>query len=449
MDNNKTVILNTQKNILSILVNSPIKAENILLEIGENDFTYLNFRIFFNVVKDLISNRKKLDITTVCDALLKENNLEKIGGEEFVVEIFEFYTTDANTEEYIEILFKNTTKIALQEFVSDIGQKINKNMDIDEIVSLAEKDVLDIRKARNSVVFKTADKEVQTVIQKIEVLQNSEENLTGITSGFHDLDNMTSGFQKGDLIILAARPSMGKTALALNFAVNAAKVSKKVVAFFSLEMPSEQLFQRMLGTESTVESTKIRTGKQLTKSDWSKITKAGDSLSKAKIYVDDTSGLKILDLQSKLRKLSREHDLGLVVIDYLQLISSGVNTGWSREQEVSAISRQLKAVARETNVPIICLSQLSRAVEKREDKRPIMSDLRDSGAIEQDADIIMFLYRNTYYEKNNDEAGEDYQPNNFKSTELADLIVSKHRNGPTGDLKLVFIKEFGSFANSK
>ena len=437
------VIKDAEQNVLAIAAHSISGAEEIFTLLTDEDFTTMNYKVIFKALYELFANKIAIDITTLSNQMLKDNLLNKIGGIEYLTDLFQSYTTDANLNEYLDIIIKNATTRRLKAVIDGINKEIDSHQPIEEVVSKAEKEILDVKRERKGNLFKTSFDEVDKVLQKIEMLENSGEILTGSPSGFKDLDKMTSGFQKGDFIILAARPSMGKTALALNFAVNCAHQTKDVVAIFSVEMPSEQLIQRMIGTISTVESTKIRNGKGLTEEDWKKITKAGDALKKAKLFIDDTPGLKVIELQSKLRKLCRENNVSLVVIDYLQLLSTGLHFGDSRQQEVSTISRQLKALARELEVPIVCLSQLSRSVEKREDKRPIMSDLRDSGAIEQDADIIMFLYREEYYN-----AHENWnEDNNFNETEKAQLILSKHRNGPTGSVDLLFVKKHGSFAN--
>lgn len=437
------IIDDTEKNILAIIAHSIDAAEEIFSILTEEDFTIKNYRVIFKALKEQFLKKNIINITTLSNYMLKNNILEKIGGIEFLTNLFQSYTTDANLSEYLNIIINNTTSRRLKSIIDDINIQINEHQPIDDVVNKAEKEILNVKKERKDNSFKTSYNEVDKILKKIELLENSGEILTGSPSGFRDLDYMTSGFQKGDFIILAARPSMGKTALALNFAVKSAAQSKKAVAIFSVEMPVEQLIQRMLGSYSTVDSIKVRTGKGLKERDWKNIIKAADFLKQIKLFIDDTPSLRVIELQSKLRKLCRKNEVSLVIIDYLQLLSAGNFFNDSRQQEVSTISRQLKSLARELEVPIICLSQLSRSVEKREDKRPIMSDLRDSGAIEQDADIIMFLFREKYYNIND--------LNNLNSltieTEKAQLILSKHRNGPTGNIELLFIKKYGSFAD--
>ena len=304
-----------------------------------------------------------------------------------------------------------------------------------------ENDVLSITRARNVGDFKAPGEVIEVIKEKLVNTDRRTGKLTGTPSGYTDLDKITNGFQPGDLVILAARPSMGKTALALNFAMNASIEHNVPVGVFSLEMPAEQLMQRMLSATSGVNSDKIRSF-NLTDKEWPKIDIGVNKLAKSKIYIDDTAGAKIADIQSKAKKLKAKHDdLGLIVIDYLQLITTSTfSKSDNRQQEVSEISRSLKAMARDLKVPVIALSQLSRTVEKREDKRPMLSDLRESGAIEQDADLVMFIYRDDYYNSNKKEEPQ-------ASTGVAQVSIAKHRNGATGVVELLFLKDVGLFSN--
>ena len=287
--------------------------------------------------------------------------------------------------------------------------------------------------------FKKSSEVFDATLEKIQRIYDQGDTITGIKSMYSDLDRMTTGFQRGDLIILAARPSVGKTAFALNISLNAASVSSGAVAIFSLEMPADQLASRMLSAKSRVAGQKLRTGK-LDNNDWSKVNEAVSELRRQKIYIDDTPGIKVSDIFAKCRTLKNDAGLSLIIIDYIQLIQgSGKNE--SRQQEVSEISRRLKALARELDVPVIALSQLSRGVEKREDKRPMLSDLRESGAIEQDADLVMFLYRDEYYNRKDEEERA--------ATEEVELNLAKHRNGPTGLVKLMFEREINAFYGIK
>lgn len=437
--NNKFAITNeAEMNIISIAFHSITSCDQIFTQLVEQDFADSRHRIIFAGIKILYDTTSAINLTTISNELLKGNKIGQVGGVEYLTEIFESYVSEANLDDYLAIIINSSTARQLEFVLGDLKKEIQVNSPIRDVLSKAERDILSINYERKSNSFKTVGIELSDVLKKIEMLGNSDDMITGTRTGFIELDKITSGLQKGDFIILAARPSMGKTALALNFCINSALFKSKPskVALFSLEMPTEQLIQRMIGSISTTESMKIRSGKGITSDDWKRITNAADQLKKTNIYIDDTPGLRIIELQSKLRKLSREQSLNLVVIDYLQLLTTSGSYVESRQQEVSTISRQLKALARELNVPIVCLSQLSRSVEKREEKRPIMSDLRDSGAIEQDADLIMFLYREDYYERKE-----------FTDGQKAEIILAKHRNGPTGSVKLLFAQKYGSFEN--
>lgn len=437
--NNKFAITNeAEMNVLSIAFHSIASCDQIFTQLVEQDFVDSRHRIIFAGIKRLYDTTSAINLTTISNELLKGNKIGQVGGIEYLTEIFESYVSEANLDDYLAIIINSSTTRQLEFVLGDLKKEIQVNAPIRDVLSKAERDILSINYERKANSFKTVGIELSDVLKKIEMLGNSDDTITGTRTGFIELDKMTSGLQKGDFIILAARPSMGKTALALNFCINSALFKSKpsTVVMFSLEMPTEQLIQRMIGSISTTESMKIRSGKGITPDDWKRITNAADQLKKTNIYIDDTPGLRIIELQSKLRKLVREQQLNLVVIDYLQLLTTSGSYVESRQQEVSTISRQLKALARELNVPIVCLSQLSRSVEKREEKRPIMSDLRDSGAIEQDADLIMFLYREDYYERKE-----------FTDGQKAEIILAKHRNGPTGSIKLLFAQKYGSFEN--
>jgi len=298
----------------------------------------------------------------------------------------------------------------------------------------AEQRILEISNRRTGSGFISIRDVLMDVFEQIEFLYNHRGGVTGIPSGFPDLDRMTSGFQRSDLIIVAARPSVGKTAFALNIAQNVGVRARETVAIFSLEMSASQLVQRMVCAESNVDAGRLRTGR-LEGDDWEKLTMAIGALSEAEIYIDDTPGVTVADIRAKLRRLKKERGLGLVVIDYLQLIQGRGKPGENRQQEVSEISRTLKQIARELEVPVIALSQLSRGVEQRQDKRPMLSDLRESGSIEQDADIVAFLYRDDYYDRETERKN------------IIEIIIAKQRNGPVGTVELVFLKNFNKFVS--
>src|SRR5690606_29971 len=305
--------------------------------------------------------------------------------------------------------------------------------DVGELISDAERRILEIS-GRRGEGFTSIRDVLMEVFERVEFLFHHKGGATGIPSGFPDLDKMTSGFQRNDLIIVAARPSVGKTAFALNIAQNVGVRAKETVAIFSLEMSASQLVQRMICAEANVDATRMRTG-YLEGDDWEKLTMAIGSLSEAQIFIDDSPAVTVSEIRAKCRRLKKERGLGMILIDYLQLISGRGKAGENRQQEVSEISRTLKQIARELDVPVIALSQLSRGVEQRQDKRPMMSDLRESGSIEQDADIVSFLYRDDYYDKESEKKN------------IIEIIIAKQRNGPVGTVELVFLKNFNKFVN--
>ena len=344
-----------------------------------------------------------------------------------------------NTKEYINIIKKK----AISRRIIKAGEEIaaegyEGSVSLEELMQNAEDRIRNINNNFTSKGF-LAGEIFEEALKKAKLVQESGNTITGVRTLFSDLDKKTAGFQKGDLIILAARPSMGKTALALNFAINAASVTQGGIAIFSLEMPEDQLAIRMLAAKSEVPISNIRTGK-LSENDWSRLNEAKQILMNQKIYVDSTPGNKIPEMMSKCRSLAKENNLSMIVIDYIQLIQSTTRAE-SRQQEVSEISRRLKEMAREFGVPVIALSQLSRSVESRQDKKPQLSDLRESGALEQDADLVLFLYRENYYDRS--------EGNNLDKREDVELIIAKHRNGPTGSIKLAFERDINAFYTIK
>ncbi|MFA6807491.1 MAG: replicative DNA helicase, partial [Eubacteriales bacterium] len=360
--------------------------------------------------------------------------LEHIGGIATISEIASSVPSVANVEKYAKIVAE---KSLLRQLIRMAGLIEDKGYEVGEeaqtLLEEAERLILDISLRQNSDRFNTIHSVLLKTFEKIEYLYSTKGNLTGVPTFYKDLDRITAGWQASDLVIIAGRPSMGKTALVLNMAQNAAVKAKVPVALFSLEMSKEQLVQRMLCSEAMVDQQRVRTG-ELLDTDWPKLTQAVGPLSEAPIFIDDTVGISLSELRSKARRLKMENGLGIIIIDYLQLMTIG-RKAESRQQEVAQISRGLKGVARELSVPVIALSQLNRGVEQRQDKRPIMSDLLESGAIEADADIISFIYRDEYYNPDSEKKG------------IAEIIIAKHRNGPVGVVELGFIKEFTKFVN--
>ena len=400
-------------------------------------FYYNNNAKIFGTIKDMAEKKVPIDLTTVTTELKIRNILNEVGGVEYLTEILDSVATAANVDQYI----KSVEEVALLRKLIEVSTDITTSAytpekSVNETIDDAERKILSVVKNRRSSEFRTI-KDVLIQTQKnLEILAQAKSDVTGIATGWYDIDKLTTGLHGGQLIIIAARPAMGKTAFALNLASNVALTSGKTVALFNLEMGAEQLANRMLSSQGQVEGNKIATGKLLN-DDWKRINEAISQLSDAKLYMDDTAGLTIGEIRSKCRRLaSSDEGLGLVLIDYLQLITSSTNYGGNRQQEVSDISRSLKTMALELNIPVIALAQLSRAVDSRENKRPIISDLRESGSIEQDADIVAFLYRDDYYNK------EKVTDSN---TSISEFIVAKHRNGPTKTIELLFKRDTSTF----
>ena len=354
---------------------------------------------------------------------------------EFVREILESLPSSTNVKYYAKIVAEKSTLRKLIRINDEISNLCYGGVEsLEEVLEQTEKKVFELVQKRNTGEFVPIKQVVLNAIQKIEMASRTRGNVTGIATGFKDLDYQTSGFQPSDLILIAARPSMGKTAFVLNIAQYMAFHSNETVAIFSLEMSKEQLVNRLLSMESGVDAQKLRNG-NLTDNDWERLVEGAEGVARSNLIIDDTPGISLAELRSKCRKYKLEHHLGIVMIDYLQLMTGGGRASESRQQEVSDISRGLKSLARELNVPVVALSQLSRAVEQRPDHRPMLSDLRDSGAIEQDADMVMFLYRDAYYNKDSE------------MKNLAEVIVAKQRNGPIGTINLLWMPEFTAFKN--
>ncbi|WP_031514292.1 replicative DNA helicase [Desulfofalx alkaliphila] len=398
------------------------------------DFYRDSHRLIYEAMLDLIENDKPLDLITLCEELRQDGKLDQVGGVSYVATLAGLVPTAANVEYYAKIVEEKSllrTLIQVSNKVSAMGYEGSD--DAHGLLDQLERSIYELNNRRQSASFNPISEILLETFDQIEQMQKNKGKLTGIPTGFIDLDALTCGFQKSDLIILAARPSMGKTTLALMLAINAAVKGKVPVAIFSLEMSKEQLVQRMLCAEAMVDQHKLKTG-HLQEDDWLRLTEVAGYLSKAPIYIDDTPAISIRELRAKARRLQGEKDLGFLVIDYMQLMQ-GSRRSESRQQEIAEISRSLKALAKELNIPVLALSQLSRAVEQRQDKRPIMSDLRESGSIEQDADLVMFIYREDYYDPETENKG------------VAEIIVSKHRNGPVGSVQLGFLHEFTKFVN--
>ena len=406
------------------------------IEVLKEDYFYReDNKTIYSAILNLYNRSEAVDIITVKSELSSLGKLEAVGGLEYLAELPEKVPTTANVEKYIKIVEE---KAILRKLIKTANEIISMGYDetqeVDTIMDQAEKKIFDTMQEREQTGY-TAIKDilVDTFIE-LEQLYNQKQHVTGITTGFIDLDEKTAGLHNSDLILVAARPAMGKSAFAINIATNAALKGHVGVAYFSLEMSKEQVTSRILCSEAMVDSNKVRTG-TIDDEEWGKLANASGELSETQIYIDDTPGISITEIRAKCRKLKLEKDIGLVVIDYLQLVQGTGKRGASREQEIAEISRSLKILAKEINVPVIALSQLSRAPEQRPDHRPMLSDLRESGSIEQDADIVMFLYRDDYY-------NEDSEKKN-----IAEVILAKHRGGSTGTVGLLWLGNYTKFAN--
>lgn len=406
-------------------------SENLLTE----DFYQAAHRIIFTAMLNLSDMGKAIDIITVTEELQAKNELDDAGGVSYMTELANGVPSAANIAYYAEIVAqKALLRRLIHTATKIVDDSYAREDEVAQLLSEAEKKIMEVASRSNSSDFKHVKDVLVQTYSNVEQLQGRKGDITGIPTGFRDLDRLTAGFQRGDLIIVAARPSVGKTAFALNVAQAVGTQTTENVAIFSLEMGAEQLVMRMLCAEGNIDAQVLRTG-ALTTEDWRKLTMAMGSLSRAGIYIDDAAGIRVNEIRAKCRRLKQESGLGMILIDYLQLIQGSGSSGQNRQQEVSEISRSLKALARELEVPVIALSQLSRGVEQRQDKRPMMSDLRESGSIEQDADIVAFLYREDYYDKETEDAN------------TIEIIVAKQRNGPTDTVKLAFKKEFNKFVS--
>ncbi|MBO0958425.1 replicative DNA helicase [Neobacillus sp. MM2021_6] len=399
------------------------------------DFYRASHQKIFNVMLHLNDQGQAVDLVTVTEELAAAKLIEDIGGVSYLSDLAGSVPTAANIEYYARIVEEKSLLRRLIRTATTIASDgYSREDEVEALLSEAEKSILEVAQRKNAGAFHNIKDVLVRTYDNIEEMHNRVGEITGLETGFAELDRMTAGFQRNDLIIVGARPSVGKTAFALNIAQNVAKKTGENIAIFSLEMGAEQLVMRLLCAEGNIDAQRLRTG-SLTEDDWGKLTMAMGSLSNTGIYIDDTPGVRVGDIRSKCRRLKQEHGLGMILIDYLQLILGNGRSGENRQQEVSEISRSLKQLARELQVPVIALSQLSRGVEQRQDKRPMMSDIRESGSIEQDADIVAFLYRDDYYDKESE------------SKNIIEIIIAKQRNGPTGTVSLAFVKEYNKFVN--
>ncbi|MBU3190078.1 replicative DNA helicase [Clostridium bowmanii] len=424
--------LEAEQSVIGSMLIDKTAISRVVEVLKGDDFYRDSHKVIFNAIFDLYQKDTPIDMITLLEHLRSSEKLEASGGITYITEISNSIPSTANLSSYIKIVDDKSILRKLIRASTDIMENCyNKQDDVEAVMDLAEQKVFNIAERKNTSDFEPMNTVLERGFLEIERIFNNKGETTGIPSGFPELDDKTAGFQKGDMILIAARPSMGKTTFALNLAEYAALREGKNVAIFSLEMSKEQLAYKLLCSEANVDMSKLRHG-NLEDKDWENIAKASGPLAAAKIFIDDTAGTSVMDMRSKCRKLKMEHGIDMIVIDYLQLMS-GSNPE-SRQQEVSEISRSIKALAKEMQCPVIALSQLSRAPEQRADHRPMLSDLRESGSIEQDADIVMFLYRDEYYDKETEDKN------------VAECIIAKQRNGPVGTVRLAWIGQFSKFA---
>lgn len=431
-----------EQSVLGSVFISPEKLIAVREYIDPEDFYKYAHRVIFKAMISLSDQNDAIDATTVRAILDNQGNLQNIGGISYLVELVNSVPTSANAEYYAKIVAE---KAMLRRIISRLTEAVNQAyegaINSEDIISGAEKALIDVNERSNRSGFRKISDVLAVNYENLEVRSQQTTDVTGLATGFRDLDKITTGLHPDQLIILAARPAVGKTAFVLNIAQNVGTKMNRPVAIFSLEMGAESLVDRMLASEGMVDAHNLRTG-QLTEQDWQNITLAQGTLADAPIYIDDTPGIKVTEIRARARKLDQELEegLGLIVIDYLQLITG--TRPENRQQEVSDISRQLKILAKELGVPVIALSQLSRGVEQRQDKRPVLSDIRESGSIEQDADIVAFLYREDYYDRGDKDEGQEQLVDN-----TIEVILEKNRAGARGTVKLMFQKEYNKFSS--
>lgn len=431
--------IEAEKSVLGACFLSKYALEKACESLDETKFFDEKNAKLFSAIRHVHEQKVPVDIITLTEDLQKKNELNEVGGVEYITEVMNFVPVATNVEYYIKGVEEKALLRNLIETATSIAEDgYNPEEDLNDTLDSAERKILNIVKTRKSTEFKSIQEVMNQAEKNLEKLAETKGEVTGLPTGWYDLDKLTSGLHENQFIIIAARPAMGKTAFALNLATNVAINTGKTVAVFNLEMGAEQLANRIISSLGQLEGYKLQSGKLLNE-DWKRVNEAISQLEDTNIFIDDTPGITIGEIRAKCRRLANsEKGLSLVVIDYLQLISGGKNYGANRQQEVSDISRSLKTLAMELNIPIIALAQLSRAVEGREDKRPLMSDLRESGSIEQDADIVSFLYRDDYYNK---------EARNEDNTSIVELIIGKHRNGPTATIELLFKKNTSTFLN--
>ena len=436
MDRMPPASIEAEQAVLGAMLLKPDAVTTAAEELSADDFYRETHRLIFEAMMELKERTEPVDLVTLTEQLKKADKLAKIGGIPALSLIANSVPTAANVHYHARIVHEKAQLRSLINAATEIAGAAYESADeVEDIMDSAEKRILQVASGKRSKDFVPLQDILLDTLEQIDLRYNNKGSITGLPTGFTELDHLTAGLQKSDLILVAARPSMGKTAFTLNIAAHVVLRAKEPVAFFSLEMSKEQLVQRLLCSEGRIDSQRLRVG-ELEEKEWGDLIDTANRLSAAPLYIDDTPGITVMELRSKARRLKAEHGLSLIIIDYLQLMQGrGNKSGDNRQQEISEISRSLKALARELNVPVIALSQLSRSVESRQIKRPMLSDLRESGSLEQDADIVMFLYR------------EDYYDPETENKNITEVIIAKHRNGPVDTVDLTFLKQFTKFGN--
>jgi len=432
--------IEAEQSVLGSVLLDPDSLVPAMEFITERDFYQRSHQLIFTAMMELNDDNEAIDVITIANALEAKGQLEDVGGAPYLADLASVVPTAANVSYYAKIVEDRAVLRRLISTANDIARAgYENNDDVGKLLNDSEQKILEVSEKKNRSGFVNISDILHQAIENIDELYQNNEEITGLSTGYKALDTMTSGLHEDELIILAARPGVGKTAFALNVAQNIGTKTDETVAIFSLEMGAEQLVNRMLCAEGTINASNLRNG-QLTEEEFQNLYVAMGSLSKANIYIDDTPGIRTAEIRAKCRRLKQERgNLGMIVIDYLQLIEGSGKE--SRQQEVSEISRQLKRLAKELSVPVVALSQLSRGVEQRQDKRPILSDLRESGSIEQDADIVAFLYREDYYRSDEEDEEETADDN------IVEVILEKNRSGARGTAQLLFIKEYNKFSS--
>ncbi|WP_434297995.1 replicative DNA helicase [Clostridium sporogenes] len=427
--------IDAEQNVLGAMIIDKTSIAEAVEVLKSEDFYKDSHKIIFSGIIELYQKDIAVDMLTLTENLKSRDKLEAVGGVTYITELCNSIVSTANIQSYIDIIRdKSTLRRLIKSSTEIIENCYNRQDNVEEIIDSAEKKIFHISNQNTTTDFEPLSNVLERGFIQIENLFKNKGETTGVASGFRELDAKTSGFQKSDMILIAARPSMGKTTFALNIAEYAALREGKSVAIFSLEMSKEQLSYKLLCSQANIDMLRLRTG-NLEDKDWENIAKVSGPLAAAKIFIDDTAGMSVMEMRSKCRRLKIEHGIDMVLIDYLQLMSGGKGSTESRQQEVSEISRSIKALAKEMDCPVIALSQLSRAPEARSDHRPMLSDLRESGSIEQDADVVMFLYRDEYYDKETEDKN------------MAECIIAKQRNGPTGTVKMAWLGQYSKFGN--